>query len=357
MEPKDIRRVAWKDVVEAIEACYELGWTDGLPVVPPTLERVETFLDYIQRPAYEILGAIPERRRHITVGKAAANAVMAGCLPSYFPVVIAATEAILDPAFNLIAPSSSQGSAAILVVVNGPIVRQLQINCRNNLFGPGNRANATIGRAVRLIVMNAGAAKPGLFDRSIFGEPGKYTFCIAENEVDTPWLPLHVERGFTREQSTVTVFACWGPRQVRCDAGPEPTLDCVADVASSFGTSMCTADSVGDTTSAVRQGQIVVTIAGPHEFWQGWSKQAIRTYLYPRIQRSVADLKRVKVLEGNPEPGDETRPVLFIPEPEDILLVYAGAPDGANYRCAVMPSELPKIASQAMTKAIRIPQE
>ena len=143
----------WNDAVDAIERCYDLGWTDGLPVVPPTLERVREFLDFAARPPDEVLGEIPERRREITVAKTAANAVMAGCKPEYMPVVLAATEAMLDPAFNLIAPSSSQGGAAVLVIVNGPAVGELGMNHANNLFGPGNRANATIGRAVRLILL------------------------------------------------------------------------------------------------------------------------------------------------------------------------------------------------------------
>ena len=355
MQVKDLRRVEWDDVVEAIETCYELGWTDGLPVVPPTLDRVETFLHAVQRAPDEVLGTIPERRREITVGKVAANAVMAGCRPEYLPVVIAATEAMLDPAFNLIGPSSSQGSAAMLVIVNGPMVEALGINCRNNLFGPGNRANATIGRAVRLILMNACASIPGLFDRSVIGEPAKYTCCIGENETATHWLPLHVERGFAREQSTVTVFACWGPRQVRCDRGPEITLDCVADVASTFGTSLCTADSVGDDSIGVRQGQVAISIAGASDFWNGWSKRDVREYLYPRIRRSVADLKRAQLLRGDIAPGDYERHVLLVPEPEDILIVSAGTPDATGYRCAVMLSELPKVASAAVTKAIQIP--
>ena len=176
MQVKDVRHVEWDDVVEAIEKCYELGWTDGLPVVPPTVERVEAFIDYGRRAPDEVLGTLPERRRAITVAKVAANAVMAGCKPEYFPVLLAATEAMLDPAFNLIGPSSSQGSAAVLTIVNGPIARALQINCRNNLFGPGHRANATIGRAIRLILMNACASIPGLFDRSILGESAKYSY-------------------------------------------------------------------------------------------------------------------------------------------------------------------------------------
>ncbi|MCH7746379.1 MAG: hypothetical protein IIC84_09925, partial [Chloroflexi bacterium] len=208
----DLRTIDFDDPVDAIEKCYELGWTDGLPVVPPTSERVQQFIDYVGRSPDEVLGSVPERRREVNVGKAAANAVMAGCLPEYFPVVLAACEAMLDPTFNLVGPSSSLGGAGILLIVNGPVIRELNINARNNLFGPGNRANATIGRSIRLILMNACAAIPGLFDRSILGHPGKYSFCIAEAETETHWNPLHVERGFSAEQSAVTVFACEGPR-------------------------------------------------------------------------------------------------------------------------------------------------
>ena len=174
--------VDWNDPIDAIEKAFDLGWSDGLPVVPPTVERVDQFIGYAQRSPDEILGEVPERRREINVRAGAANAVMAGCLPEHFPVVLAATEAMLEPEFNLVGPSSSLGGAAILSIVNGPITRDLNINSRNNLFGPGNRANATIGRAVRLILMNACAAIPGLFDRSVLGHPGKYTYCIAEAE-------------------------------------------------------------------------------------------------------------------------------------------------------------------------------
>ncbi len=355
LEFADVRSVEWSDTVEAIERCYELGWTDGLPVVPPTVARVEDFLRAAQREPDEVLGSLPERRREITVAKVAANAVMAGCLPEYFPVVIAATEAMLDPKFNLIAPSASQGGSAILVIVNGPIVRQLDINCRNNLFGPGNRANATIGRAVRLILMNACAATPGLFDRTVIGHPGKYTYCIAENETETHWEPLHVERGLAPEQSAVTVFAAWSPRQVRTANDPHIVLDCVADVASTFGSSLSTSDSVGDTSVPVRQGQVAVTIAGSSAFWDGWSKQDVRQYLHQRIRRSVADLKRVKEIDGPLRPEDAEEYVPLVPTPDDILVVYAGAPDATGYRCAVILSELPKVASEAVTKPIHLP--
>lgn len=351
MVSTDLRNVEWGDVVEAIERCYELGWTDGLPVVPPTVERVQQFIDYAQRPADEVLGAVPERRREINVAKVAANAVMAGCLPEYFPVVIAATEAMLTKEFNLIAPSSSQGGAAVLVIVNGPISRELDINSKGNLFGPGNRANATIGRAIRLILMNACASIPGLFDRTLIGHPGKYTYCIAEAETETHWIPLHVERGFSADQSTVTVFAGESPRQVRAVGHPEPILLALADAASSLGSNMSTSGSVGDTGIGVRQGQIVVTIAGNSNLWKDWSKAHIKDYIYARTQRSVADLKAAMVLQGDPEPGDGEKMIPLIPKPEDILLIFAGGEE--SNMSSVIPSWGPKVGSTAVTKLIR----
>ena len=348
---KDVVQTEWDDVVEAIERCYELGWTDGLPVVPPTVERVQQFIDYAGRPADQVLGSLPERRREITVGKVAANAVMAGCLPQYFPVVLAAAEAILDPAFNLIGPSSSLGGAGILLIVNGPIVRELDINCKNNLFGPGNQANSTIGRSIRLILMNACAAIPGLFDRSILGHPGKFSYCIAENELETHWNSLHVERGFSRDDSTVTVFACESPRQIRMASKPEIILVGVADVASSLGSSLANSGSVGDTSAMLRQGQIVLVAAGTSDVWEGWSKADVRQYVASRVRRSMAELKRVEVIKGDVKPGDDERFIPLVASPDDILVVAAGGPEVPL--CALIPSWGPNVSSTAVTKAVR----
>ena len=345
-------RVNWANVFEAVERCYELGWTDGLPVVPPTEERVSEFLNRAGRDASEVVGELPERRRQITAEKVAANAVMAGCLPEYLPVVLAATEAMLAPDFNLVGPSSSMGGAAVLIIVNGPVARDLNINARNNLFGPGNRANATIGRALRLVLMNACAAIPGLFDRSVIGHPGKFTYCIAEAETETHWTPLHVERGFALEQNAVTVFAAEGPRQVRSVGHPEAILYSIADVASSLGTSLSTSGSVGDPAQGIRQGEIVVTIAGSSNLWQEWSKDDIRDYLHPRIRRSVADLKRAQVFAGDLEPGDETRFMTLIPEPKDIMVVFAGGEE--SNMSSVIPSWGPKVSSAAVTREVRL---
>ena len=350
-ESGDTTTVQWDSALEAIERCYELGWTDGLPVVPPTEQRVKEFIERSGRPSDEVVGELPERRREITVDKVAANAVMAGCLPEYMPVVLAATEAMLEPIFNLVGPSSSMGGSAILSIVNGPIAQELNINSRNNLFGPGNRANATIGRAVRLILMNACAAIPGVFDRSVIGHPGKYTYCIAEADTETHWTPLHVERGFSPAESTVTVFAGESPRQIRAVGHPEPIMMAIADVASSLGSNMSTSGSVGDTGIGVRQGQIVVTIAGNSNLWKDWTKSQIKEYLFNRTQRSVADLKAAMVLKGDLEPNDGQIMIPLIPEPDDILLIFAGGEE--SNMSSVIPSWGPKVGSTAVTKLIR----
>lgn len=340
------------DPIAAIEFCYEQGWTDGLPVVPPTDERVAAFLGHLKRNRDEVLGGVPERRRFVTVEQVAANAVMAGCLPEYAPVVVAAVEAIVQPQFNLVGPSASLGGSAILLIVNGPVVEQLQVNCRNNLFGPGNRTNATIGRAVRLVLMNTCGAIPGLFDRSCLGHPGKYTYCIGENEAESPWLPLHVERGCAAGTSAVTAFACEGPRQVRngLSQTPEGVLTTIADVMSSLGTSLTTSGSVGSTSSGTRQGEITIVIAGEHTQTisrHGWSKSDIRRYLAEHARRTVADLKRGGGLDGDVAPGDEQRYIPAVERPEDILIVAAGGQEGAM--SAVIPSWGPKVASTAVT--------
>ena len=340
------------DPVAAMEYCYQQGWTDGLPVIPPTEERVAAFLARLDRGRETVLGMVPERRRQVTIEQVVANAVMAGCLPEYAPVVVAAVEAMLQPPFNLVGPSARLGGSAILVIVNGPVVEDLQINCRNNLFGPGNRANATIGRAVRLVLMNTCGAIPGLFDRSCLGHPGKYTYCIAENARDSAWLPLHAERGFDPADSAVTVFACEGPRQVRNGLSPTPegVLTTIADAMSSLGTSLTTSGSVGNSASGTRQGELVIVIAAEHMHTisrQRWSKGDIRTYLSVQARRTVADLKRGGGLPGEVEPGDEQRYIAVVERPEDLLIVAAGGDEGAM--SAVIPSWGPKVSSTAVS--------
>ena len=203
------------DDFESINALYrEKGWSDGLPIVPPSAARVERMLDYCDRPWDEPVGLVAPRYGAATPLRLAANAVMAGCRPEYFPVVMTAIEALCDETFNLYGINATTHPCTTLIIVNGPVAKELRMNSGHNAFGPGNQANATIGRAVRLAMLNIGGAIPGSGDMATIGSPAKYTFCAAENEDASPWEPLHVELGYAREASTVTVFGAEGQHNV-----------------------------------------------------------------------------------------------------------------------------------------------
>lgn len=182
------------------------GWGDGLPVVPPTPARVQALLDAVAQAPDLSLGQMPPSRRETTVRAVAVNAVMAGCRPEHFAVVLAAVRAILDPAFNLYGIQATTNPVAPLVLVNGPIAEALGFNAGSNAFGTGWPANATVGRALRLSMSNIGDAKPDGSDRATHGFPGKFTFCAAENEAASPWSPFHVSRGFEPGDDVVTVM-------------------------------------------------------------------------------------------------------------------------------------------------------
>lgn len=207
-------QLAIDETEDLIEVCYENGWTDGLPVVPPTLERVERMLSATDRDPDELIAAVPPKWGRATVEKVAINAVMAGCKPAYLPLILTAVEAMTAEQFNLHGVQVTTSHVGPMFVVNGPIRKQLEINDGFNLFGQGWRANATIGRALRFVCTNIGGALPGELDRAAFGHAGKYTCCIAEKEEASPWNAMHVDRGFQAEDSTVTVFAAAGPQTV-----------------------------------------------------------------------------------------------------------------------------------------------
>src|SRR4029453_14109826 len=180
------------DPWSAIEACYARGWTDGLPVVPPRGPLVDAVRAAGPGAADQVLLYEPVRDRAVTAEKAAINAVMAGCRPEYFPVVGAALEAIGDPEFMLHGPATSTGGSALMVIVNGPVTARLGLNSGATLFGPGFRSNATMGRTLRLVLLNCLDCRPGVLDKSTQGWPGKYSLCFAENEEASPWEPLSV---------------------------------------------------------------------------------------------------------------------------------------------------------------------
>ena len=208
-------RLLLDDSIEGINDYFHgQHWTDGLPIIPPTPERVRAMLAQFPRDPGEVAARIPPFWADATVEKIAINAVMAGCRPEHLPVVVAAIEAMSDPAFNLYGVQATTHPAAPLLIVNGPIAARLGMNAGPNAFGQGCRANATIGRAVRLVLVNVGGGRPGLTDKSTLGQPGKYTYCVAENEAESPWEPLHVERGYRREESAVTVVGAAAPQNI-----------------------------------------------------------------------------------------------------------------------------------------------
>ena len=201
------RKVDLAEAEDDMETCFERGWTDGLPVVPPTPERVMRMLGGTSREAGEVIGEVPPDRVPCTIEKLAINAVMAGCKPEYFPLVIAAVEAALDDRFCMHGLLCTTYFSSPVVIVNGPAATRINMNSGVNALGQGNRANATIGRALQLVIRNVGGGIPGGIDRAVMGNPGKYTYCFAEDESDPGWPSLAMDRGFARDDSVVSLFA------------------------------------------------------------------------------------------------------------------------------------------------------
>ena len=306
------------------EYFFENGWTDGLPVVPPTPERVSEFLEAAGGEPNETIGLVPTRQRRITVEKCAINAVMAGCRPEYFPVVVAVLKAMLHPVYNFHGSITSTGGSAQLVVVNGPIREQLGLNSGVNLFGPGNRANATIGRAVRLILINVCGAVPGVLDKATHGHGGKYSMVIAEDEETSPWPPLHVDRGFSADTSTVTVFAAEAPHNIQ-----DHKSTTGEGILSSIAMEMASAGSWSD-------GESAIVVAPEHARLlrrDGWSREAVSNCLYLRAVRTYDELQRAGKIESAKHAG---RVGHRGRGPEDILLLVAGGQAGGH--SAFIPS-------------------
>lgn len=337
------KRHAVPDTADLIEFCFEQGWTDGLPVVPPTADKVAAMLEAAGLAAGRQIAYVEHRAVAITAEKVAINAVMAGCKPEYMPVVVAAVEGIADPKWSYHGPGTSTAGAAVLIVVNGPIARELDINCGDNLFGPGWRANATIGRAVRLVMRNVCGSRPGTLDRATLGHPGKLSYVIAENEAESPWPPLHVERGFRPDQNAVTVMAALAPHQF---------YNQLSNTAVGVLTTL--ADDMRLSGNVVGQPEYMVVLAGEHMrtiAGDGWGKKEIRRFLWEQTHNSVEYLKRSQRMAGPIQPGDDTRLRPLIETPDDILVVAAGGRAGA-FSCYI-PGWGSKRSSQAVTKEVR----
>jgi hypothetical protein len=270
--------------------------------VPPTVPLVERMLAGGPWRADEVLLHEPVRDRSVTAWHAAINAVMAGCRPEYFPVVGAALMAIGDGEFKLHGPATSTGGAALMVIVNGPVRESIGLHAGGNLFGPGVRANATIGRALRLVMLNCLDCRAGVLDQSTQGWAGKYSFCFAEHEAASPWEPLHVARGFRAEQSTVTVFAAESGHNVLVHAAREPETVLVA-----FADAMAALGSFSP-------GRSVIVLAPEHARYlglAGWSRVRTQAWLYEHARRPLADLKRAGKVEAQFLVSEEMRRWLY----------------------------------------------
>jgi hypothetical protein len=338
--------------MDPFEEWFDKGVTDGLPVVPPTRERVEAMLRGTRRDRGELLGEMPPNLGRLTVEKAAVNAVMAGCRPEYLPVVLAAAECACDPAFNLHGVSTSTHFSAPLIVVNGPIRPRIGLNASFGVFGPGYRANATIGRALRLLMINIGGVRAGEISMSTFGHPGRYTYCIAEHEEASPWPPLHVARGLAPEASAVTLFAGDAPHGISDHASRTARA-----LAGSLGWSMA---GLWNSKHFPLYSHTMLVVGPEHARTfadDGWSREDLARELFERIRvpyRTVVpdedhgEGTNLRFARTPPAPGEL---VPKFPSPEEIHIVVAGGTAG-RFSVAIPGWLGTKNGSRPVTRAL-----
>ena len=310
---------------------YQQGWTDGLPIIPPTEDLVLEMLEASPLPAKGVLGLLPPLNGTVTVEKAAINSVMAGCTPDYFPVVLAAIKAILQPQFNAGSITTTTGGAAPVVIVSGPVATSLGIHGGTAVFGSGHRANATIGRALRLTMRNLGGATPEAMEKSTQGWPGKYTMCFAENQEANPWEPLHVDLGYPESVSTVTVVASRGIHTM-----VEATQETGRGVLETLVSSMTAGGISGYAYQA--RGASPVVVLGPEHAQEiaaaGFSRRDVREYIFQHARLPLGELKDRGHYGSRSWPtefegqGDDFM-VPLVTDPDKIVLVVAGG-DGRH---------------------------
>ena len=314
---------------EINDSFYERGWTDGLPIVPPTEARVEAMLRGMAwRDPDELIAVVPPKMGQATMRQIAVNAVMAGCRAEYLPVIVAALEAVSEPEYGLAHRQTTTHAGAPLVIVNGPVVQRLRINAGRGVFGPGWRANATIGRALRLVLVNIGGAGP-LVDASQTGHPGKYTYCLAEYEDANPWRPLHVERGFRREDSVVTVVNAEAPHSMTENIQTAPD-----EIVRTFASCMATLG----VNNLYSQGNPVLVLGvehAQHIAAAGWSKRDMQQALFERARQPWGLVKNRGKSKGPRFPqfvdrNDDASMVPIVGAPEDLLVVVAGGAGGKS---------------------------
>ena len=331
------------------EEFFARSWTDGLPIVPPTPKRVNAMLKSAEVDAEMVVGRVPERSRNISAEKAAINTVMAGGEPKHFPIVLAAIEAMCDQAFGCNTVITSTGGAALCIVISGPGLEDLGFNSTRNALGPGHRANATVGRALRLVAMNVLGARPGYLDGSSLGHPGKYTMLVAEEPPPENWAPLRVELGFSKTETTVTVLATEGPHQIsnQLNGTAEGIL---ASLASAMR---------NPTTYGVGKGHQVLLVLGYEHrrilVESGWTKQAIQKHLTEASRVTPSYLESAGIVMEHTTQNDMTPDadgkLATVRSPDDIFLITAGSP-GAGWS-AYIPTWAPTIHSEAVTKVVQ----
>ena len=313
-------------------ALAESGMSDGLPVIPPTRQRIDAMLRISGVDASQPLAVLPPAYAEVTWRDAAINAVMAGCAPQYLPVVGAAVAAMAAPDFNLLGIATTTGSATVCIIVNGPIALEIGMNSGANAFGPGNRANATIGRAVRLTLQNVGGARPGEIDMATLGQPAKYTFAFAENEAGSPWPPLHLDRGFDREASVVTVVGVSGTIEV-----VDSESKTAEDLAQTFAQSMLIAGNVGG-AGLLGGGEPLIVMPPEHAdvfARAGGSKRQAKALIHERalltIDRLAPSLRERAAASGAAEDGY----LRIAQKSDDVMIVVAG---GVGRKAAYVPT-------------------
>ena len=332
---------------DAVESCFDRGWTDGLPVVPPTETRVMNMLAGTRRAPDEVLGTAPPDLAELTVEKVAINAVMAGCKPEYLPVVIAACEAALQDEFCMHGLLATTYFSGPMIIVNGPIARAIGMNAKGNVLGQGNRANATIGRALQLVIRNVGGGKPQGVDRSVFGNPGKYTYCFAEDETSSCWESLAVEKGFPPEASTVTLFAADGMQGMVDQKSREPESLC-----RSYAASL----SVIGHKKMVMASDVFVLVSPEHQRvfrLANWSKAQVKQRLTELLTRPGKELVAGAdgIAEGIPKDFAE----MDIPKFRDggLNLVHAGGSAGMFSAIIAGWAASAEMGSTPVTREIR----
>jgi len=314
---------------DLVEYYFEQAWSDGLPVVPPTPEKIDAVLDALGGDPEHLETVVPPRRGGLTRQILAVNMVMAGCKPEYAPVVRAAMLALCSPAFNLNGVQATTHMVSPLLVVNGPIRRAIGMNAGHNVFGSGNRANATIGRAIRMILLSVGGGTPGDLDKSTLGSPAKYTYCIAENEEISPWAPYHVEHGMNPDDSSVFVIACEPPHSV---------TNHIADDAEGVLDSIISAMSTIAHNNAVSSGSCAVVIGPEHAATiskDGWTRHDVRNYLWMNAGNKFSALsfndRYGKIYNRNLPRWYKRQPdarIPIVPSADDIHLFVAGGEAG-----------------------------